>query len=252
MIDVHSHILSETDDGALDFNMTLEMLEIAKASGTNAIFATPHYHRGRFEVDYKEIKKRCEALMGKLEGFEIYPGQEVFIDKYTLDDLEGGLIGTLNGTRYMLIELAFDQLKEAIFDILYELKLKGITPILAHPERYRYIVENPIIINRFIEEGILFQLNSNSLEGVFGKEVKHTAEILLEHGICDFLGSDAHNTGKRNASLKNGLEIMKMKNNSIIEKLEKNSKLLLKNEIIISNALKIKQPKNFLNLFKRK
>lgn len=112
-----------------------------------------------------------------------------------------GKIGTLNDSKYMLIEFPMRKFDDNICDIIYELQVRNIIPIIAHPERYKPIIENPIYINKFINEGYLFQMNTGSIEGKFGSDVKKITEVLLENGIYNFIGSDAHDTKNRNTGL---------------------------------------------------
>ena len=184
MIDFHSHIIPGVDDGAKDEEMALAMINMAVFSGTEKIVATPHYMRGRFQVPREEIHREVEKLKNLVKEreipIEICVGQEVYYSDNILESYIEGEIGTIEGTRYMLVELsmrAFDP--DKVINTLYELQLKGIVIILAHPERYVEFIKKPSLINRFLEEGFLFQLNSGSLSGDFGKEVKKTAELFL-------------------------------------------------------------------------
>ncbi len=108
---------------------------------------------------------------------KLYPGQEIFVDKYTLDLYKDGTIHGLNDSKYLLIEFPMDVLPSDAFDIIYELKLLGVVPIIAHPERYLYISSDLTGINRFIEEGCLFQLNTSSLLGSWVNRVKKLLSV---------------------------------------------------------------------------
>lgn len=251
MIDLHNHIIPGVDDGADSVETSVKMLELAKKCGTKTIFATPHYYRGRFEAEYSDILNHLKSINGIVDGIEILPGQEIFIDRYTLKAYEEGKIGTLNGTRYMLLELPFTKLNTIELDIIYELRIKGIVPIIAHPERYSYIIQKPSNINSLIEEGCLFQINSGSIEGLLGKEIKSTAETLIQNGICSFIASDAHNANNRCPGLNRTYEYLNKKNPNIIQSIINNSKLLLNNEEIESKAFKIKDSKKLFDIFRK-
>ncbi len=105
-------------------------------------------------------------------NIDIYKGQEICYFQGMIKALEEGKIDTINNTRYMLMEFPLDKFTRDIFDEIYELQIKGIIPIIAHPERYRIFKNNPEKINEFISEGYLFQLNSGSILGSFSKETK--------------------------------------------------------------------------------
>lgn len=197
MIDIHSHIISGIDDGSKNTEMTIKMLEMAEESGTTDIVATPHFMRGRFEVTYKEVIDEVENLKKLTKensiNINIYSGQEVYYSRNILEYYNQGMIGTINNTRYMLIEfpmLEFN-IEEAI-NTLYELQIRGIVPIIAHPERYKQFIKNPSQINLLIKEGMLFQVNAGSINGDFGRDVKKTAIKYLNNNIYSFIGSDAH------------------------------------------------------------
>ncbi len=176
MIDIHSHIIPGIDDGSRSMEMTIEMLKTAEQSGIKQVFATPHYLLEYGEAKIDEVKGHVAEINKILQeeniDIRVYSGQEVYFTENIVTDYIDGNIGTLNDSRYMLIEFDMRKFESSIFDHLYELQVKGITPIIAHVERYKYIMQTPELINRFIGEGYLFQLNSGSIEGKFGVEVQ--------------------------------------------------------------------------------
>lgn len=250
MIDIHSHIISGIDDGSKNTEMTIKMLEMAEESGTTDIVATPHFMRGRFEVTYKEVIDEVENLKKLTKensiNINIYSGQEVYYSRNILEYYNQGMIGTINNTRYMLIEfpmLEFN-IEEAI-NTLYELQIRGIVPIIAHPERYKQFIKNPSQINLLIKEGMLFQVNAGSINGDFGRDVKKTAIKYLNNNIYSFIGSDAHRDKGRNTDIKNVIEILEYnQRKSFIN----NAKAMLKNEEIEFRGIPIKE-KKFLGIF---
>ena len=255
MIDIHSHIIPGIDDGSKNMEMTLEMLKNAERDGTKEIVATPHYLLEYGESTIEEVEVFVKELNSIItnEGIDItvYSGQEVYFTENILKDYLDGKIGTLNDSRYMLIEFNMNSFEENIFDILYELQVRGITPIIAHPERYRSIIKNPVDINRFIDEGYLFQLDSGSLTGEFGKEVKKTAEILLANGIYNFIGSDAHNIKSRNTGIGEAVSLADNKKNGIKKVFQESSKKMLNNEKIDFLGKRIKKKKSILSFFRK-
>lgn len=250
MIDIHSHIISGIDDGSKNTEMTIKMLEMAEESGTTDIVATPHFMRGRFEVTYKEVIDEVENLKKLTKensiNINIYSGQEVYYSRNILEYYNQGMIGTINNTRYMLIEfpmLEFN-IEEAI-NTLYELQIRGIVPIIAHPERYKQFIKNPSQINLLIKEGMLFQVNAGSINGDFGRDVKKTAIKYLNNNIYSFIGSDAHRDKGRNTDIKNVIKILEYnQRKSFIN----NGKAMLKNEKIEFRGIPIKE-KKFLGIF---
>ncbi|EDS78543.1 tyrosine-protein phosphatase YwqE [Clostridium botulinum C str. Eklund] len=255
MIDIHCHILPGIDDGSKDIDVSLEMLRIAEEDGINKIIATPHFYRGHYENEYQDAVKSVKEL-NKLArenniNVEVFPGQEIYLDKYTLKYYKEKKIKGLNDTKYMLIEFSMMDYPRDVLDIIYELKLQGIKPIIAHPERYIYVQDNLSTLNDFINEQCYFQLNSGSIAGVFGKKVQKTAMKLIENGICDFVASDAHTVGKRSPKLKEALMIIYNKNKSIYENIITNSSKMLNDGEICYITKGIKAKRRFLGIFRR-
>jgi protein-tyrosine phosphatase len=112
---------------------------------------------------------------------------------------------TLAGSRTVLVELPFvgwpTYTEQALFDVM----AAGYRPLLAHPERYAAALENPGLIYGLHERGVLMQLTTGSLAGLFGKRSREVAEQLLRDGIVDVLASDAHSAGRRFVAVGEGL-----------------------------------------------
>ena len=257
MVDLHSHIIFGIDDGSKSKDMTINMLKQAVEGGTKKLVLTPHYLPGYYEVPINQVKERTKELkvLSKEENLdiEIYCGQEVYFNERILESFEDKLIGTINDSRYMLIEFNMRNfsIKEVI-DILYELQLKGIVLVIAHPERYIKFMKSPSLINEFVEEGFLFQLNIGSITGDFGKEVKKTAELFLKNKIYSFLGSDAHRDEKRNPNMSKGIEILKEMDNNYFNYLRDSSERLLNDDEIEFIGDSIKEKKRLLSIFSKR
>lgn len=236
MIDIHSHIICGIDDGAANDEESQKMLRLAEKNGDEIIFATPHYMKGIYEPDFDTVKQEAEKLkqMAKAEGIniEIACGQEIMLENSIIDRLQEGKVKGLNGTRYMLVEFPMDKLPEDAGELLYELKIRGMVPIVAHPERYKYVIEKPYKMNKFIDEGCLFQLNAGSLTGKFGKEVKKTAELLVKSGLCSFIASDAHDSRHRTPEFKDVVQLIQKYDEKLLFRIYKNLSSLMNNEKI--------------------
>jgi protein-tyrosine phosphatase len=253
IVDIHSHIIPGIDDGSKSMEMTLEMIKNAQKEGTKEIVATPHYLLEYGETTIEEVKEYVKKINSILENekidVKVYSGQEVYYNEKIIEDYIEGNIGTINDSRYMLIEFSMHKFDKNIFDILYELQVRGIVPIIAHPERYKPIIEKTSLINDFVNEGYLFQVNSGSIEGKFGEKVKKTANILLDSNIYNFIGSDAHNVKNRNTGLKNALVLVSQNINNDIFK--DSSEKLLNNEKIEFIGEKVKEKKSIFSFWGR-
>lgn len=257
MVDIHSHLIWGIDDGSESKEMTINMLKQAKEGGTKKLVLTPHYLLGYYEVPIIKVKEKAKeiSLLAKYNeiDIEIYCGQEVYINRKILENFENKIIGTINESRYMLIEFNMRNFSvEEVIEILYELQLKGIVPIIAHPERYIKFMKSPSLINEFVEEGFLFQLNIGSITGDFGKEVKKTAELFLKNKIYSFLGSDAHRDEKRNPNMSKGIEILKEMDNNYFNYLRDSSERLLNDDEIEFIGDSIKEKKRLLSIFSKR
>ncbi|MBU3178160.1 exopolysaccharide biosynthesis protein [Clostridium estertheticum] len=254
MIDIHSHILPGIDDGSKDMEMSIKMLKIAEEKGTKTIVATPHYIRGRYENHYDKIFDLHQEVQvaAKNAGLkiEVLLGQEVMLDKYALNLCKEKKIRGINETSYMLIEFPMDKLPNDALDLIYELKVLGTKPIIAHPERYEYIIDSPAGINDFITEGCLFQINAGSLQGLFGKKVQKCAKLLVKEGLVSFIASDAHSINRRCPGLIEGFREATLLDRDIEKKISSNLELMLIDKDIEVSMEKIKKKKSIFQIFK--
>ena len=253
IVDIHSHIIPGIDDGSKDMEMTLEMLRNAEKDGVKEIVATPHYLLEYGEATIDEVKNYVKEINNILVkeniDIKIYSGQEVYYTEKIIEYYMQGTIGTINDSRYMLIEFPMRKFDESIFDTLYELQVRNIVPVIAHPERYIPIIEDPKNINKFINEGYLFQVNAGSIDGRFGEKVQKTANILLDNGIYNFIGSDAHNTNKRNTGLSKALNLINKGVNKDVFK--DSSKKMLNNGEVKFLGERIKEKRSIFWFFKK-
>ena len=197
MIDLHSHILPGLDDGAQSLQDSLAMARTALDSGITAVVATPHCADDRRREVYDSWLFLREAL-GECEiPLQLHLGMEIFGTPDTARMLRDGMLYTLNGSRYPLIEFSFHSDGEEETEILESICQAGFRPIVAHPERYSYVQQAPKILNDWCRMGCLFQLNRGSLMGRFGRRVQHTAVMLLERGFVTVIASDAHSARVR-------------------------------------------------------
>jgi tyrosine-protein phosphatase YwqE len=207
--DLHSHILPGFDDGASSDEEFLEMARVAVEGGTRLMAATPHYDCDSPSFEPRETVAVVEFYNGLLREngvpLVLGPGQEVRINAGLLElakEVDRLRELSLGGKgKYMLVDLPLSDMPLATPDILFHIQLCGITPILAHPERNRYLVEHPSVVSDLVERGIAIQVNSGSLEGIFGKQARRTARSLLEEGAARLVASDAHKPRGRTPDL---------------------------------------------------
>lgn len=208
MRDLHSHYLPGVDDGSKDIEQTKRMLASAYQNGITDIVFTPHFILdSRFMSTKNENKKIFEPIkkMAKEEyGINLFLGNEVYCNNEIMRLYNEGLIATINDTRYMLIEIPMYSKMNNVKDIFFELISNGITPILAHPERYTAYYNDLDFFLELRKMGVLLQINFPSLVGEYGSKAKKMAVKLLKLHIISFIGSDIHSDvgGKNALSLK--------------------------------------------------
>lgn len=197
MIDLHSHILPELDDGSQSLQESLAMARMAAESGVTALAATPHCTDARASEVYEAWKLLRSALKENKIPLKLFPGMEIFGTEDTLQLLQEGQLFTLNGSRYPLIEFSFHSSGERETRILRSLCKAGLRPIVAHPERYAYIQYDPELLNRWYHMGCLMQVNRGSLLGRFGTRAQEMAVELVERNFATVVASDAHSAQMR-------------------------------------------------------
>lgn len=202
MIDLHSHILPELDDGSQSLEESLAMARMAVQSGVTVMVATPHCMDDRAQQVYAAWRLLREALRDTEIPLKLYLGMEIFGTADTVRLLRAGRLFPLNGSQYPLIEFSFRSTGEEETQILYQVLRAGYRPLVAHPERYGYVWENPELINLWTKMGCLLQINRGSLLGRFGPGAQRMAAELVERGFVTAVATDAHSPRVRTPWMK--------------------------------------------------
>ncbi|MFF2857189.1 tyrosine-protein phosphatase [Peribacillus sp. NPDC058002] len=211
MIDIHCHILPGVDDGSADMNESMNMARKAVESGITHLFATPHHLNEKYVNIKSGIIGRAMSLNESLKQnnipLTIHLGQEVRIHQDIFNSLEKKEILTLddNGT-FLLLEIPSGRVPSYTQEVIYELLLKGITPIIVHPERNKELISNHQLLFELVQEGALTQLTSGSIIGNFGKSIQSFSKKIIEHNLAHFIATDAHNIGSRGFTLQHAYE----------------------------------------------
>jgi len=193
--DLHSHLIPGIDDGSRSMQESLTLLRGLEKLGYKKLITTPHIMADAYKNTPKIIKEGLAELCyaATKEGIEV---KITAAAEYYLDD---GFVTLLNGEevmtikdKYLLFETSYVSKPLGIEEMIFEITSAGYTPIMAHPERYRYIKDPLKEYGRFKELGVLFQVNLNSFGGYYGKPAKILADFLSRNGMIDFLGSDVH------------------------------------------------------------
>lgn len=215
MTDLHSHILYGVDDGSTDIDMSLEMLEIAAENGTRNVVLTPHCNIPESYINYinpviigryENIKRRVREL-----GIDInvYLGMEVYASENITQLIEMEAVIPINRSRYLLVEFSFTEDPMWVSYILGRIHSTGLTPLLAHPERYEFVKAFPPMVQDWVESGCAIQVNRGSIVGKFGEESKNVVHYLLRHNLVHAVASDAHSPYVRGPVLNDAYEKVK-------------------------------------------
>lgn len=196
MIDIHSHIIPNVDDGSKSIDETVKLIKEAVDAGFTDVILTSHYIPQGYETDAKELtiwrEKLQDAITKENISLNLHTGMEVYITEEIVDSLEQGKLLTLANSKYLLIELPLNTKVQYLSDIIFRLINKNIVPIIAHPERYSIVQKDPSIVKSWINQGCMLQCNFGSILGLYGKTAKKTIKYLLKNDLVHFFGTDVH------------------------------------------------------------
>ena len=198
MVDIHCHLLPAVDDGAKSWELALKMCEMAVADGIDHIVATPHAN-DEFRYDREFLCGLLSELSIRVNG---KPRLSLGCDFHlSFDNLRDALEHpdryTIDGTKYLLVELSDYSVPPAVTTSLGKMKEIGLVPIITHPERNAVLRRNPARVLEWVEQGCLVQVTGNSVTGRWGSEAKASSEWLMKRKAVHVLASDAHGIGSR-------------------------------------------------------
>ena len=224
MIDFHSHILPNIDDGSTSMEESVKLIKEAAQAGFTGIISTSHYLQNYYESDEEERKGLLAELAEQVKMADVkssggiskekssdddtssfaeysrmpklYLGNEIYITTEMVELLEERKASTINGTNYVLFELPMNSKPLFVKEVVYKLIENGYKPIIAHPERYSYVKEDIEYVRDLKNMGALFQANYGSVIGMYGSSAKKTLKKLLKEDLISFLGSDVHAVGQ--------------------------------------------------------
>lgn len=253
MIDVHSHILPNIDDGSRSIDETFNLIKEAKEAGFEGIICTSHYMENYYETDRPErevwINAIHENLKNKNIEMNLYLGNEIYMSDNIIKLLEDGKATTMNDTSYVLFELPLNIEPMNLYDMVYEMQQYKIVPILAHPERYSFVQTDPELIYDLIDKGVLMQANYGSIVGQYGKKAQMIVQKFLENNMIHMLGTDAH---RQNTIYPKIPEIL-VELKSLIGEEKLNELTTINPELVINNKrIDIRKPYKFELTIKEK
>ncbi len=201
LIDIHTHILPALDDGAKDLNESIEMIKLELSHSVD----TPHLGKDNYITSIEDIEKSYYLLQERLDKenikVKVLLGNEINLTSNFLKILKNKTFFSLANTNYILVELNYDFIPYNLDNILYEIKLMGYNPILAHVEHYTKLYESRELLESLINEGVYLQVNATS---ILSRDIDKRIEFskyLLKNKLVSFVASDAHDMIYRKPNL---------------------------------------------------
>jgi len=194
--DMHSHLIPGIDDGSENMEQSIEVVRSMYNLGYKKFVTTPHimmdYFKNTPEIITKGLEKLKISLAEAQIPVKVEAAAEYMLDEGFVKKFHAGELLSF-GKKYLLIELSSFVPPENLFQIFFDLKLEGFSPILAHPERYSYWHHNLEYYITLKDREIFFQINLPSLSGYYSPEVRRITEQLIDNNMVEFVGTDLHN-----------------------------------------------------------
>lgn len=199
MIDLHTHILHEFDDGSQSLADALTVARAALANGITLVAATPHGRavpssNSRYSVAL--LRERFAELQAAMQAegldLKLVAGTEIYGEAGAVEALQAGRLLPYGSSRALLLEFPLEISAQAAAEVIFGFQLANYRVLLAHPERYRFVRHDPNTLIPLIERGTLMQLTSGALLGRQGEQMQRMAKLLLHHGMVHLLATDSH------------------------------------------------------------
>ena len=202
-VDLHSHLIPGIDDGAKTVEESEAMIRKLHALGYNHFITTPHVMGDFYPNNPKTIREGLDHLLNHLSSTDldctVEAAAEYHLDEKLMSDLESGMEILTFGDNYFLFEGPFMNEPVYLKELIFSVTSKGLKPVLAHPERYAWLMNNTGLLEELSDRGVLLQINLLSLAGYYSAPVKKFAEKLIREGRVSFYGSDCHNEAHADA-----------------------------------------------------
>jgi len=194
--DMHSHLLPDLDDGLKTLDETIVFIDELYKLGYSKLICTPHIICDMYPNSPETILPKLEMVHSELKktniNISVEAAAEYMVDIEMEKHISSGQPLLTFGRNLILIEMSYMGASPNIEQVIFQLRLKGLQPVLAHPERYIFYHNDFENYHRFVDLGCLLQVNLLSLLGYYGRPVKIIAEKLLKNKMVDLLGTDMH------------------------------------------------------------
>lgn len=234
MTDLHTHILPGIDDGSKNVEMSLELLNLEKENEIHAIACTPHFDFERQDLQefiqnrFEAAKRLAQAFQKRKCEFHLKFGAEVRISPSILENETAPLC--YQNTKIMLLEMPTRYRPQWDCDVIYQLTLAGVTPLIAHIERYPYLQENPSMVLDWFDAGAFFQVNATSI--VDAPRLRKLIYQLADHNLVHVVASDTHSPDKRPPKLAKAMKMLSDKfGSNFVDTLKSNADSFFAGEV---------------------
>ncbi|CUS26961.1 exopolysaccharide biosynthesis protein [Paucilactobacillus oligofermentans DSM 15707 = LMG 22743] len=258
MIDLHCHLLPGIDDGSKNMDISLRLAQEAVDNGVTHALLTPHHMNGAYINHKTDVLRMTEDFQAAITAagipLTVFPGQEVRINGDLLDALDNDDILFADAdNQYMLLEFPDDDVPTYTTDMVYQLQMRGIIPIIVHPERNTKIMRHPEIILQLLEKGCLSQVTASSFVGTFGEKVETFSRQLIAAGQAYVFASDTHDLPGRKYEMRQAFDkLSKEFGQDVAAEFKANAKSIINGDRVAPHVLKpiqIKQKKKLFGLF---
>ncbi|MGN0160210.1 MAG: CpsB/CapC family capsule biosynthesis tyrosine phosphatase [Lachnospiraceae bacterium] len=212
-VDLHTHVIPYTDDGASDSDTALWMLTQAYEEGTRTLVATPHFHPAKVRCDedavYQNFLQLKEEASKRVPGIRLEYGRECLCNYAFLEALEKNANDlSLCHTSYVLVEFNVTDEFTYIKNAVRRIQMCGYIPVIAHVERYLCLSQSMDYIEDLFDMNVILQVNAMSVTGAHGRFTQKLVMKLIKKGFVHVVASDAHSTGRRNAGMKEAVRMV--------------------------------------------
>jgi protein-tyrosine phosphatase len=198
-VDMHSHLLPGIDDGAINLEESIQLILHLQELGYKKFVTTPHIFWDMYKNTPETILPKLELLREELQrreiNVEIEAAAEYYCDEHFENQIEAQKLLTFGKKKYVLFEISFAAENVNLGRAIFNMRLAGYSPILAHPERYEYWHRDFGKYESMLDKDVLLQLNINSLTGQYGPDTRRISERLIDRGMISFIGTDCHHMG---------------------------------------------------------
>lgn len=249
MIDIHSHILVGVDDGPDELELAMKMFEVAIKEGVTDIISTSHSFHPQYNVEAHTVKTQVTQLQQRIDEkqmpLKLHTGQEIRLVENVVQLLQTGEALPLANSKYVLLELPSSTVPHFTKEIVTTLIREHYTPIIAHPERNKAIMENPNKLYELVFNGAMAQITAGSLAGHFGGNIQKFSLQLVQSNLVHTYGSDIHNLTTRPFLFDAGLSYLEKNKqlNAVDLLLENNARVVENRDFVLYEPERVKTKK---------